>query len=227
VDEAEWWTCNDPEPMLKFLEGKGSKRKIRLFGLACCRRLWHLLPTERWRKLIEVGERFVDGSATRAELNTVWWWISTVATDEVGEQLLVVADKIGCVDLTPSKAQALAYAAAKAVAKAANAMVDVNAWKCPPRDAERKEQAHLLRDCFGDPFRTIPSIHTDWLAWHASTIPKLAQAIYDERAFDRLPILADALEDAGCENADILSHCRSSGPHVRGCWFIDLLLGKE
>jgi hypothetical protein len=66
-----------------------------------------------------------------------------------------------------------------------------------------------------------------WAAWNDGTIPKLAQAIYEERAFDRLPILADALEEAGCDNADILAHCRQPGPHVRGCWVVDLLVGKE
>jgi hypothetical protein len=56
-----------------------------------------------------------------------------------------------------------------------------------------------------------------WLSWNDGTVVKMAQAIYDDRAFDRLPILADALEDAGCSDADILAHCRSEGPHVRGC----------
>jgi hypothetical protein len=63
--------------------------------------------------------------------------------------------------------------------------------------------------------------------WLTSTVVSLVQAIYDDRAFDRLPILSDALQDAGCENEDILNHCRSGGTHVRGCWVVDLLLGKE
>ncbi len=66
-----------------------------------------------------------------------------------------------------------------------------------------------------------------WLAWNDGAIPKMAQAIYDDRAFDRLPILADALEDAGCDNQEILDHCRSNGEHVRGCWVVDLILGKS
>lgn len=66
-----------------------------------------------------------------------------------------------------------------------------------------------------------------WLAWCDKTVPKLAQAIYDECAFDRLPILADALEEAGCTDADILDHCRQAGEHVRGCWIVDLILGKS
>ena len=66
-----------------------------------------------------------------------------------------------------------------------------------------------------------------WLAWNDGAIRKMAQAIYDARAFDRLPLLADALEDAGCTDAAILSHCREPGEHVRGCWVVDLLLGKS
>ena len=80
----------------------------------------------------------------------------------------------------------------------------------------------LVREVFGNPFRLV----TLDRAWLTSTVTALAQAIYDERAFDRLPILADALEDAGCGNQDILGHCRGPGPHVRGCWVVDLLLGK-
>ncbi|MBL8798455.1 MAG: hypothetical protein JNM56_31460 [Planctomycetia bacterium] len=84
-------------------------------------------------------------------------------------------------------------------------------------------QLRLLRDIFGNPFRPV-AVEPTWLT---STVASLAQAIYDERAFDRLPILADALEDAGCDNADILNHCRQPGEHVRGCWCVDLVLGKS
>jgi len=85
---------------------------------------------------------------------------------------------------------------------------------------------YLLRDIFGNPFRGA-SVDSHWLVWNDGTVPRLAQAIYDERAFDRLSILADALEEAGCTDADILNHCRQPGEHVRGCWVVDLLLGKH
>jgi hypothetical protein len=81
----------------------------------------------------------------------------------------------------------------------------------------------VLRDMFGNPFRPATAAHE----WLTSTVCGLAEGIYAERAFDRMPILADALEDAGCDNADILAHCRGDGPHVRGCWVVDLVLGKE
>jgi hypothetical protein len=91
-----------------------------------------------------------------------------------------------------------------------------------PRET-RPVHAALLRDIFANPFRPV-AINP---AWRTSNVTALAQSIYDERAFDRLPILADALEDAGCDNVDILNHCRQPGEHVRGCWVVDLVLGKE
>jgi hypothetical protein len=90
-------------------------------------------------------------------------------------------------------------------------------------------ERHLLlplRDIIGDPARPV-CINPYWLSWDRGTAVNLAHAIYDERAFDRLPILADALEEAGCADQDILGHCRAQGEHVRGCWAVDLLLGKE
>jgi hypothetical protein len=88
-----------------------------------------------------------------------------------------------------------------------------------------KVDCNLIRDLLGNPFRPV-KVKKAWLTWNARTIPAIAQAIYDDRTFDRLPILADALEEAGCDNADMLSHLRGPGPHVRGCWAVDLILGK-
>jgi len=93
------------------------------------------------------------------------------------------------------------------------------------RDA-RKTLCDLIHDIFGNPFHTV-SLNTAWLTWNDGTIPKLAHAIYDERVFDRMPILADALEEAGCTDANILEHFRAPGPHVRGCWAVDILLGNS
>jgi hypothetical protein len=84
----------------------------------------------------------------------------------------------------------------------------------------------LVREIVGNPFR-LTTINDFWLHWNNATVVKIAQTIYDSRDFALMPILADALEEAGCDNADILTHCRGPGPHVRGCWVIDLLLGKS
>jgi hypothetical protein len=85
----------------------------------------------------------------------------------------------------------------------------------------------LLRDAFGNPFRPAFVVQPDWLAWNDGIIRKLAQGIYEESAFDRMPVLADALEEAGCTDRSILDHCRGLGPHIRGCFVIDAILGKS
>jgi hypothetical protein len=101
-------------------------------------------------------------------------------------------------------------------------------------DKEMPRQCSLLRDIFSAPFRPAPAIDPAWLAWHGGTVPQLAWAAYQERqlpegtlGLSRLAALADALEDAGCTDAELLGHLRSPGPHVRGCWAVDLVLGKE
>jgi hypothetical protein len=93
-------------------------------------------------------------------------------------------------------------------------------------DPERPRQCMLLRDLFGSPFRPRPVLSPSWLSWKDGAVVKLARGMYAERSFDRLPVLADALEEAGCTEHSLLAHCRSEGEHVRGCWVVDLLLGK-
>jgi hypothetical protein len=91
------------------------------------------------------------------------------------------------------------------------------------RKAEETAHAVLLRDIFGNPFRPV----TFSTSWQTDTAVSLARQMYDSRDFSAMPILADALQDAGCDNDDILNHCRGAGSHVRGCWVVDLVLGKE
>jgi hypothetical protein len=106
---------------------------------------------------------------------------------------------------------------------------------CPPGEeydptkwsAEWREHYALLREVFGTPVFRPVSINPDWLNWRDGTVSRLAQVIYEERRFADLPVLADALEEAGCDNTDVLDHCRGGGEHVRGSWVVDLLLGKE
>jgi hypothetical protein len=92
---------------------------------------------------------------------------------------------------------------------------------------ERQAQATLLHDLFGNPFRSSSRLPPHVLAWNDGTVLHVARGIYDKRVFDSLPILADALLDAGCDNETLIQHCRSEGPHVQGCWAVDLILGKE
>jgi hypothetical protein len=90
------------------------------------------------------------------------------------------------------------------------------------RKAESLAQADLLREVFGNPFRPV-SVDP---AWRTTDVRLLASGIYEEKAFERMPILADALQDAGCDSDELLNHLRGTGPHVRGCWALDLVVGK-
>jgi hypothetical protein len=94
-------------------------------------------------------------------------------------------------------------------------------------DAEAAAQADLFRCIFGNPFRDPPAIPREWLSWQGETVRRLARGIYEARAWDRVPILADALEEAGCADPAILGHLRHTGPHARGCHVVDALLRKS
>jgi len=106
---------------------------------------------------------------------------------------------------------------------------DEDAVKCLPEflatvNVERSNQADLVRDIFGNSFSTA----TIFPEWRTSTALTLAQQMYESRDFSAMPILADALQDAGCECDEVLTHCRDPlGIHVRGCWVVDLVLGKN
>ena len=268
MDEAEWLACNDPDELVAFLQDRErvSDRKARLFAVACCRRIWHLITDERSRRAVEVAERFADGKATDLERE-----VADAAANEASKDAYTSVALATCRDVDGSNtylgnynsAEATATAAAVcygstlapgdlsvsvsfkgswetfmawvargvvlAVAQATRRVADPVAGCGAATTAETSEkvvQCRLLHCLLGNPFRPL-LLAPSWVAWNDGTVAKLAKGIYDDRAFDRLPVLADALEDAGCDNADILSHLRGPGPHVRGCWVVDLLLGKE
>jgi hypothetical protein len=224
VKVAEWWAATDPNQMLKFLREKGSDRKLRLFACACCRRIWHLLRDELSRKAIEVAERFAEGATTEEELtqaendaNDVWNKLTWAEVD--GTDAETDASDAAC------GAACYAEGAIGAAESASHSAADALSYE-GKQAVEQESQCRLLRDLFGSPFRPVV-VDPSWLTWNDGTVVKLAEAIYNGRAFDRLPILADALEEAGCQDAEILTHCRQQGNHVRGCWLIDLLTNKE
>ena len=221
MTEEEWVVCDDPRQMLEFLRGMASNRKLRLFVVACCRRVWDGLRDVRSRTAVEVAERFADGNASADDLLEAYDAAYT-AVDDCLEHSVFSEDQ------------------ANAAYLAAAANVDEEREQYDPfpgdvalhsigyaidgllKDCQAK-QAVLVREIFGNPFRAV-SLD---LAWLTSDVLALARGIYEERAFDRMPILADALQDAGCTNEDVLNHCRDPhAPHVRGGWVVDLLLGK-
>ncbi len=221
MTEAEWLACADPTPMLEFLRGKASDRKLRLFAVACLRRqVIHVLTYPETREIPQLAERWADGVATDAELESH-------LKSPVVRIMPVRSPRFDGELWVPSYDQALSPDAYHAAFLSAASMQSAVAERSRATYrlaviAEKLAQVALLRESIGNPFRPVTA---DPL-WLTSTVRTLAEGIYQVRAFDRLPILADALEEAGCDNADILSHCRGPGPHVRGCWVVDLVLGK-
>jgi hypothetical protein len=220
MTEEEWLSATDPEPMVAFLRGEASDRKLRLFACACARRIWHFLADVRSRKAVEVGELFADGLVDDAELGSA----NTAA--------YAAHFEAATPDLFSPAAHARACACYTVTLSANFPFAAVNrAAACVPstKESEREELCHLPRDLFGNPFSAVAFDSI----WSSPTVVALAQVAYDNRILpvgtldpDRLAILSDALEDAGCTNTAILDHLRGSAPHWRGCWVIDALLGK-
>jgi hypothetical protein len=196
------------------LERLRSDRKRRLFACACAREVWHLLTDERSRKAVEVAEAFADGRATKAKLDA--------ARDAADVAMDVAFDAAKAADY--DTARAAVFDAARAAALAAwddGDAPEVTAWVAATAaafDAARQKLALLLDDLAGtDNHAEVP---------RTQDVVDLAQTIYDLRRWQDLPVLADALEEAGCTDAGILSHLRGPGPHALGCWALDAVLGK-
>ncbi len=217
MDEAEWLACADPRPMLDYLRGKASRRKLGLWVVACYRAV--LRPEHRFREAVDVVERYAEGEASEVELEAMHQTYHT--------SLVLIRSPSDPCDFAD-------FAASSILTQELQSLPSV-----------------LLRDIIGNPFRPV-ALDPAWrtptvtalataayddrilLSWNGSLVRTLAQAAYDDRLLssghldpDRLLVLADALEEAGCDNADILSHLRGPGSHVRGCWVIDLLLGRS
>jgi hypothetical protein len=234
MTEIEWQTCQDPTPMVAFLLTKGlaSERKLKLFAVACCRRMWNLLTNEQSRRAVEVIERHADGEADDEDL-----YLAVLGAENVAEALATAGREaeasaaFGVLNATITAD----YSAANAGSAAYHAATAANAPSAAAaRDEERRKQSCLLRDIFGNPFRPAPSITAAVLTWSEGTVVRLARSIYDNRHLpegtlgcSRFAVLADALQEAGCENEEVLAHCRQEGVHVRGCWLIDLILSKD
>jgi hypothetical protein len=190
---------------------------LRLFASACCRTVWHLLDRSAGQEAVRVVERYADGEASMqaVEAARAAVWALPGASDPSVYMTATGPSRVYYATITPAHAALPhAYNAARNAARYAQEALGL---------PDQGVYAGLLRDLFGNPFRPV----TLNPAWRSSAVLKLAEAIYQERAFDRLPILADALEEAGCTDAEVLSHCRGGGEHVRGCWLVDLVLGKE
>ncbi len=230
MSEDQWLTCADPKSMLAFLLGKVSDRKLRLFSCACCRRIWRLF-NEKERKAVEAAENFADGTITWQQLDAVWDADGVTAVGHTVDGATSKDTRWGADWAATNEIQAAFEREATTLRRPFSSdPAGIRAWaaaRLQMRDAtQRREniaQVNLLREIFGNPFR--PAIFDP--TWRTLTAVALAQAMYEQRNGDRLLDLADDLERAGCLDQPILGHCREAGGHVRGCWVVDLVLGKE
>jgi hypothetical protein len=255
MTESEWDACTDPRRMLRFLIGtdaprvedveafpdcKTSDRKLRLFACHCFARIRHLLSSPLAEGAVKMAAQFAEGAATAEELQRADAHLrEALDALEGGWRASHGAERTAL--LPRHEALALAFQATRPAAPTAAYYASSNAYLAAaaitnpgaaPYDrnfharqvAEERAQTDLLRELIGPTLFRPVAIDA---AWPVGSVVKIAQAIYEEKRFDNMGILADALEEAGCDNAVFLSHCRGKGPHVRGCWALDVLLGKS
>jgi hypothetical protein len=234
MTEAEWLNCEVPSLMMKHLyqsrlglrswfshpAHRTLRRKWRLFLAACCQRAYTLIGSSKSpaQRLIEFAEHFTECDPPQEARERVLRWFENSNASMQHRRLLR--------GLTSPLAHAAAELRNIAGDHAHITTVPITEKELAKRQAlaaEDRAQCEVIRDIFGNPFRPV-SIEPSWLT---STVLALATSIYDSRDFSPMPILADALQDAGCDNEDILTHCRQPGEHVRGCWVVDLILGKS
>jgi hypothetical protein len=242
VTESDWLSSTDPQAMLAFLRDRGpvSERKLQLFAVACCRDVLNIIDELEaagiglGRPAVMAAERLADGLATPAEV------------------LRGVDDYVGLIDSGSSRESQLLGGALPALARPAwdaAILASRHTNRARYREAESRgmrrrgerglpleestaeavaaaapmpaRHCAFVRDIFSASFRPVdfdPS-------WRTESVVALARGVYEERAFERLPVLGDALEDAGCSDEVVLAHCRKYGAHVRGCLVVDSVLG--
>jgi hypothetical protein len=249
MTEAVWLTCTNPDPMFRYLEKTPhtAQRKSRLVAVACCRRLSYWLADPVFEAALDVIERFADGLASQAELVAVdrdvvasvdrlemaednpettnaahAFYQAAQAVEEAAYDDPDSPYAYRMTDVVLRTAYAAGYAATAGPRKGDGQ--DRQGYSKQAESAERQSLAKLVREVFGNPFRPVAFNP----AWRTSTVVALAKGMYGSRDFSAMPILADALQDAGCDSDDILDHCRdANATHVRGCWVVDLVLGKS
>jgi hypothetical protein len=217
---AEWDRSDDPGRMLDAAGRRLSDRKLLLFACGCARRVWDLLP-EGARTAVPLAEQAAD--ADTPELRDESLREALIAVGGVLAPLLMANPSPAAIaryavillrglegpTAEPPGGAAVLFSLARFIAS----------FGPQPHPA----QAAVLRCVAGNPFRRTPRDPS----WLTSDVLALAAGVYADGAFDRLPILADAFQDAGCASDRVLSHLRSAGPHSRGCWVVDLILGKS
>jgi hypothetical protein len=219
MNEEEWLACESPDRMIRWLREVAGARKLRLFACACCDCVAPLFP-ERWYcEVVEKARAYADALVSDEAMYRNYLRIKAEVDAKGGGD--------SAVKRMFSEARRAAYGAAKPDAGEAAwyaATCARDAIKIGHETDDPMIQIAFLRDIFGNPFRPVRFSPE----WRTDTAVSLARQMYGSRDFGAMPILADALQDAGCDSEDVLSHCRDPKQvHVRGCWVVDLVLGKE
>jgi hypothetical protein len=214
--DADWQSCADPRVMIQAAGHRLTDRKRQLFACACCRLVWDQLTDPRSRTGVELAERLADKRAVRGEVARVRQAAASAALEK-GETHPAWA---ALETIDQGRPPSVEYNLSRVIGT-------ILGWRRQHQPTEQSARvAAVVRDLVANPFRPPPApLPATVLAWDGGTVARLARVLYDERGFDRLPILADALEEAGCTDVALLAHCRSPGPHVLGCWAVDQCLG--
>jgi hypothetical protein len=228
MTEAEWLEpLPDWRVMIDYLfnlEPQPSRRKTRLCTVAFCRAIWHVMTDERCRHAVEVAERFADDLATKADLKAA---IEALPNKRRDYSALYKTAPIDAARSCATRKERFLFAALHQVHALTVLALENGAHDPEAATAHMRRQAELIRDIFANPFRPV----TLNAAQRTPTAVSLAQAAYEERQLpggeldrDRLAVLSDALEETGAPG-ELADHLRRPGPHVRGCWAVDLVLG--
>jgi hypothetical protein len=240
MTEAEWLAATDPMPMLMFVHdsGKGSRRKFWLFTAACCERASRFLPSELTGAMARVSEVLASGEASPEERDaacvlTRRWKETFVAWHEF-DTAYSIRDFPKFLERPAQRAFNSARLAIRLTSLfdwsgceigsvGMRAEESVSPREQPPEVVSEyyRGLSSIARCVFS---YSTSNLDPAWLAWNSAAVPRIARSICDDRAFDHMALLADALEDAGCTDAGLLSHLRGPGPHVRGCRGLDLVL---
>jgi hypothetical protein len=209
--KREWEVCDDPDLMVQVGLARLTNRQARLFACACCRLFWDQLTHPHYRHAVEVAERFADGRADENEVR--------LALDRA-----VSPPPPGDNDTHPF------IGAARESLSPRPRLTAIVHWIVRRSRGHSDDAARIIaafRDVVPNPFRTPAPLTAAVLAWNGGQVANLADGIYRQRDFEALPVLADALEEAGCTDQALLNHCRSAGGHVLGCWVVDQVLAKN
>jgi hypothetical protein len=209
--EAEWLALGDPGRVLERLGDQLTRRKHSLFACACCRHMHALLPGLPYLPVLDAAERG-DGALELLRA-------CRAGPETSGTSLTARSWAYEAVD---NLCRNHFVEARQHAARAARDQARGRDWS-----AAMKQQVLILCDVLGHRLHPGATIDPAWLRWNDGTVQKMAHAIYEDNTFADVPILADALEEAGCADAAILHHCRAKMRHYRGCWVIDALLGKS